>query len=246
FGDILVTTLSVPMAPAISTTQMHPDVERFRCRLQHAVGDRNILVDQLAPVVAARGQRRLDVRIAKLCEGRFVDLDIATARLCQGGKSLAKRLDRVIPELIHITVGKCENRGVATAEMQRARTRNCDLGKQLRLVLEKIEVGDIDRMSPAHATFYDGDRLCATPAAVRRALSIGSRDRVDAYVAKLLIEKAVIRPATELTVGDKLQAQGLLQRHSFCDRGIFRSAQIGLRNFSAREASATLKKALRP
>src|SRR5262249_2791857 len=234
------------MAAAISTTQMHADVKCFRCRPQHIVGDRNILVDQLAPVVTARGQRRLDVGVAELCEGRFVDLYVAAARLCQGGKFLVKRLDGVIPELIRITVGRGENRGIATAEMQRARTRNCDLGKPLRFGFQKVEIGNIDRMSPAYATFYESNRLGATSTAVRRASSIRTRDRINAQIAKLLIEKAVIRPATEFTVGDKLQTQALLQCHSVCNRSIFRIPQIGLRDFSPCEASAVLEKALRP
>jgi hypothetical protein len=97
--------------------------------------------------------------------------------------------------------------------MQRARTRNGDLGKQLRFSFEKVEIGDIDRMGPAHTAFDERNRLGPTPTASRRAFGMSACDGIDAQIPELLIEKTVIRPAAEFAVGRKTQAEAFLQAH---------------------------------
>ncbi len=104
-GDLVVAALGVPLAAAVAAAQMHADPHAGRRVLEHAVGDRDVLVDQRAPVVAARLQPLLHVGIAELGEGGLVDLDIAAAG---GGKRvqlLAERLDGVLPELVEVLVG---------------------------------------------------------------------------------------------------------------------------------------------
>src|SRR5262249_5544237 len=164
-GDILIAALGMPMAAAIATAQMHSDAKRRRRCAQDPVGDVNIIVDQPVPVVAARCQCRLYVGIAEFCEGRFVDLDIATARLRQSFEFPCKGVDDVIPDLFDIARGGREPGGIAAAKMQRAWPRNCDLGKQRRSVFKKVKIGNIDGMGPTPAVFDEGTRLCSTPAA---------------------------------------------------------------------------------
>ena len=95
---------------------------------QNAVGDVDVAVDQHAPVVAARGERRLHVRIAELGERRLVDLHVGAAGGGQRGKLVVIGFDGVVPELIDIAVGVRGHGLVAAAEMQRAGTGNGDLG----------------------------------------------------------------------------------------------------------------------
>ena len=66
-------------------------------------------------------------------------------------------------------------------------------------------------MRPAHAAFDEGSWLRPASLRRRRARRIGTRDGVDAQLAKLLIEKTVVRPAAEFAVGRKTQADALLQ-----------------------------------
>ena len=190
---------------------MHSNVERLRRRAQHPVGDCNVRIDQVAPVVATGRQRRLHVGIPEFCERCLVDLNISAPRPRQGSQLFVESLDRVVPELTNVTIGECEHRGIATPEMQRARTRNRDLGKQFRPAFEKIEISNIDRVSPAHAAFDKGDRLRSASAVIRRASCIHTGDGIDAQVAELLIEKAMVRPATEFAVSRETQTYALLQ-----------------------------------
>jgi hypothetical protein len=95
--------------------------------------------------------------------------------------------------------------------MQRAWTWNRDLGKQFRLAFEKIEISNIDRVSPKDAAFDKGDRLRSASAVIRCASCIQTGDGIDAQVAELLIEKAMVRSATEFAVSRKTQTDALLQ-----------------------------------
>src|SRR6201999_3888888 len=74
--DQIVAALGMPMPPAIAAAEMHADTDAVGAA-QNAVGDVDVAVDQQAPVIAARGERRLDGRIAELGERGFIDLHIS-------------------------------------------------------------------------------------------------------------------------------------------------------------------------
>lgn len=95
--------------------------------------------------------------------------------------------------------------------MQRARTRNRYFRKQFRFAFEKVEIGDIDRMGPAHAAFDERNRLRPPPTASRRALGMSTSDGINTQLAELLIEKTVIRPAAKFTVRRKTKTEAFLQ-----------------------------------
>jgi hypothetical protein len=53
--------------------------------------------------------------------------------------------------------------------------------------------------------------LRSASAVIRRASCIHTGDGIDAQVAELLIEKAMVRPATEFAVSRQTQTDALLQ-----------------------------------
>jgi hypothetical protein len=73
--------------------------------------------------------------------------------------------------------------------MQRARSGDRNLGKQFRFASEKIEIGDIHRMRPAHAAFDERNGLLSPPRTGCPALDIGTRNGIDAQLAKLSVKK---------------------------------------------------------
>src|SRR5262249_12552303 len=227
-SDILVAALGVPISAAVAPTQVHSNMEGSRRRAQYPVGDRNIPVDQGAPIVATRRQIGLHIGIAEFCERRLVDLNITAPCIGESNQLSAESLDGVIPELISVTVSRGEDSRITAAEMQRTGPGNRYLGKQLSLAFEKIEIGDIDWMSPSHTAFDEGDRLRSAPIASLCAPGVGACDDIDVQVTKLLVEKTMVRPAPKFAVGRKSQADALLQAKRTGNCGIFRSRQIGL------------------
>src|SRR6185295_2989692 len=106
--------------------------------------------------------------------------------------------------------------GVAAAKVQRAGARNGDLRHQPGVGLDELEIRRMDRMAPAHAAVDQRDRLRAAASWVA-AGGVLAGDGVDAEVAELAVEEAVIGAAAEFTVGRKLEANTLLQRQCVLD-----------------------------
>ena len=101
-------------------------------------------------------------------------------------------------------------------------------------------------MRPAHAAFDERNGLLSPLRIGCPALGIGTRNGIDAQLAKLSVEKTVIRATTEFTVSRELEAQPLLQGRRVHDRRVFRVGQIGLRNLSTCEALTLLQQRSRP
>src|SRR5262249_6696676 len=112
--------------------------------------------------------------------------------------------------------------------MQRTGARDSDLGQQRRSAFAKVEIGAIDRLRPADAACDQRNRLCPSTAAGRAAFGIDACDGVDAQVAELFIEKAVVGPAAKFAVGRKTQTETLLRSDRVRNRGIFRRGQFSL------------------
>ena len=103
--------------------------------------------------------------------------------------------------------------------------------------------GDVDRLRPAHAAPDHGDRLRGALAG-RAALRVRAADGVDADVAELAVEEAVIGAAAEFAVGRELQSDALLQRERVLDGLVFGRGQRGLVDFAAREFRAQIEQRL--
>jgi len=204
------------------------------CVAQHPVGDGDIFVDQRAPVVAARLERGLHLRIAELGKGRLVDLHIAAAGIGERLQFLAERFDRVVPELVEVRVGARQHGRVAAAKVQCAGAGDGDLRNKLGVGVDEREIRHVDRMAPAHAAFDHGDRLAGALAG-RAALRIDAADRIDAEVAELAIEEAVIGAAAEFAVGGELQPDTLLQHERVLDGLVFGLGERRLVDFATRE-----------
>ena len=243
----VVAALGVPLAAAVAAAQMHADLHARRRVLEHAVGDGDVFVDQRAPVVAARLELRLHLGIAELGERGLVDLHVAAAGIGQRLQLLAEGLDRVVPELVEVLVGAGQHRGVAAAEMQRAGAGDGDLRNELGVGADELEIRHVDRIGPAHAALDHARpaawRACRVP--VRAALGVLAADGVDADVAELAVEEAVIGAAAEFAVGRELQADALLQRERILDGLVLGRGQRGLVDFAAGEFRALVEQRLR-
>src|SRR5262249_50332743 len=97
------------------------------------------------------------------CECSFVDLNVATTHLGQPNQFAFEGFDDVIPELSDVIISVREHGGIAATEVQRTGSRDRDLGKQPRSGFQKIEVGNIDRMRPAHPVFDKCVGCCPRP-----------------------------------------------------------------------------------
>ena len=95
-------------------------------------------------------------------------------------------------------------------------------------------------MAPAHAALDHGDRLVGALAG-RAALRVDAADGVDAEVAELAVEEAVIGAAAEFAVGRELQPDALLQRQRLLDRGVLGGRKRLAAEFAAREPAALVK-----
>src|SRR3974377_2386311 len=96
-------------------------------------------------------------------------------------------------------------------------------------------------MGTTHPASDNSNRLRPAPAAALRAFRVSAGKGVDAEIAELLIEKAVIGASTELAIGHEAQAEPLLQCYRLGNSGVLRCGQIALRNFAACKARALLE-----
>jgi len=243
-GNIVIAAFGMPASAAVAAAQVHSNLHAGWRVLEDTVGDGDILVDQLAPVVAARLELGLNVRIAEFCEGSLVDLHITAAGRGKRTQLAAERLDRVLPELLDIIIGMSEYGPVAAAKVQRARARNGDLRHQLAVCGDELEIRDVDRMAPAHAAFDLRDGL-RDPMAARVAWRLGAADCVDRDVAELAVEKAMVGAPAELAVGRKLQSDTLLKGERVLDGLIFGFCQRRLVDLAVGELGALIEQRLR-
>ena len=199
---------------------------------QDAIGHLDIDVDQPAPVIAARRQRCLHRRIAKLGECGLVDLHIGAAGGGESGKLVVIGVDRVAPEFIDVAVGMRSDGFVAAAKMQRAGPGNGDLGHRGGQRLEQLEIIDVDRMRPAQLAPDDGTGL-RHPAA--GPIADVAHHRVRSHVAELGVEIAVVGAPPEFAVGCELEPETRLQGDGFLDRTVLGPCKLLLINLAAVE-----------
>ena len=191
--------------------------------LQHPVGHRDVGVDQLVPVVAARREGGLHIGIAELGERGLVDLHVAAAGLGERLELLAERCDRVVPELAEVADRRLQHRGVAAAKVQRARAGNRDLRDEPGVGVDELKSATL--IGLVHCT---PALTSATGCAPRLPRCRPWRPRRRPYrseFAELAIEVAVVGAAAELAVGCELQPDALLQRQRLADRRILRLRQ---------------------
>jgi hypothetical protein len=101
-------------------------------------------------------------------------------------------------------------------------------------------------VSPFDPALDECAGLCAASAVSISAARLLSADRVDLNIAKLLVEEAVVRPPPEFTVGDKSQADLLLQPDSGFDCLILEVSQCSAVDFTPLETRAMLQQILWP
>src|SRR3954462_9368388 len=98
-----------------------------------------------------------------------------------------------------------QNGRIASPEVQCARPRDGDFRQQRSSRLEELEIAGINRVSPADPALDKGDRLRAPAPVAASATRFLAVNGVDADIAKLLIEKAVIGAPPELAIGGELK-----------------------------------------
>jgi hypothetical protein len=67
------------------------------------------------------------------------------------------------PELLDIEVGTGQDRRIAAAEMQGARTGDGDLRHEAGMGRDELEIRHVDRLAPAQAARYQRHRLRRAP-----------------------------------------------------------------------------------
>ena len=82
-----------------------------------------------------------------------------------------------------------------------------------------------------HSFFYGA----ASPV---RANSVGAANRIDAQLPERAVEKAVIGAATKFAIGDKFEAQSLLQPDRIGNGGIFGGGERGRVDLALGKAGA--------
>src|SRR6266436_9535792 len=247
-GHVVIAPFRVPLAAAVAAAQMHADPHALRCILEHTVGDGDVLVDQRAPVVAARLQRALHLGVAELGEGGLVDLYVTATGFGERLQLAAERFHGVVPELVEVGVVGGEHGGVAAAEMQRAGAGDGDLGNEPGVGCEELEVRHVDWAGPLHAASDQRDRLAATladGAGLGAALGVFAANGVDAEIAELAVEETVIGAAAEFAVGRELQPDALLQRQRLLDRGVLGGGERLAADFAASEPATLVEQGLR-
>jgi hypothetical protein len=93
--------------------------------------------------------------------------------------------------------------------------------------LEEGCIAGIDRMGPPQAAADNRDRLRAASTFAIRARRVGAANCIDAQIAELAVEKAVIGAAAEFTVSDEFKAYPLLQPDDGANRIIFGGNEFG-------------------
>jgi len=112
--------------------------------------------------------------------------------------------------------------------MQCARPGYRDLRDQPGVGRDEREVREVDRPRPLHAAVDHGNRLAAAlagRAGLGAARGCFAGDGIDAQLAELAIEKAVIGAAAEFAVGRELEPDALLQRQRLLDGRVFGSGE---------------------
>ena len=247
-GHVVIAPFRVPLATAVAAAQMHADPHALRCVFEHTVGDCDVLVDQRAPVVAARLQRGLHLGVAELGKGGLVDLYVTAAGFGECLQLAAERFHGVVPELVEVRVGGGENGGVAAAEMQRAGAGDSDLGNEPGIACNELEIRHVDWAGPPYAAPDQRNRLAATladGAGLGAALGFFAANGVDAEIAELAVEEAMIGAAAKFAVGRELQPDALLQRQRLLDRGGLGGRERLAAEFAARKRAALVKEGLR-
>ena len=164
---------------------MHADVHVLWRGGEHPIGDGDVFVDQRAPVIAARRQRRLHLRIAEFGKSGLVDLDVTAAGFGKGVKLARECFHDIGPELIHIPVSARQYRSVSTAKVQCAGPRNRNFWPAIRMAFEETYVGGIDRTGPLHVATDNRNRLRTTAESHRRIMVVETMGRHAGWIACL-------------------------------------------------------------
>src|SRR5262249_61241253 len=87
--------------------------------------------------------------------------------------------------------------------------------------------------------------MLAYGARLSAALGVFAANGVDAEIAELAVEEAVIGAAAEFAVGRELQPDALLQRQRLLDRGVLGGGERRAAEFAAREPATLVQEGLR-
>jgi hypothetical protein len=128
------------------------------------------------------------------------------------------------------------------AEVQHRRRRNRDLGRARGAGLQVLEVGELDVLHVPHLVDHAHHGRCELLAAVG---PLDHHRDVGFHAADLLEEVDVEVGAAELAVGDRLQADVLLESDDLGDRPVFHLAQVGGANLAFRLFLARLEQVFR-
>jgi hypothetical protein len=239
-GDDVVAAFGVELPGAIATTQMHADGGR-RHALQHFVGHLDVAIDQVGPVIAARREAGLHLRIAELGEGGFVHLHIGATGLRQRCKLLAKCVDDVGPESLRFLVRAGEHGLIAASKVKSARAGDGNLRHLLRQRLQEFEIFDVNWLRPTDATVDARDGLGRSSRRHGDAAAIVAGHVIGSYIAQLREEIAVVGMAAKLAIRHDAKSDAFLHRNGVADRRVLRRSQFGVLHRARRVTSPQIE-----
>ena len=205
---------------------MDADRHAGRTVLDRLVDEPRVAAGQLVGIVAAAARAFAQLRIAQIGEVRVIELEIGAAGLPERFDLVAIALGDVRVEALHVRVGVLADGAAPAAEMQHGRRRDRHLGQALGDRLQKIEVGELDRLRMAQLSCHvqHGRSHADLVAAGRMKTGSDSASHFDAF--DLLQKVDVEIGAAVLAVGDALQPQILLEPDDGANRAVFDCAQI--------------------
>src|SRR6185295_10958915 len=162
--------------------------------------------------------------------GRVVELQVAAADVVEGTDRLAIGLPDVVKVLVEIGIDGRADGAAALAEMERARSRDGHLRRDLGVVLEEPEMLEV-RMAREADLAHDAH-------AFRLGLDAGELDPLPGGIelgAVEALEEIELPPgAPEFAVGRELETDGFLLADDFLDLAVFDLLQLRGRDLAFR------------
>src|SRR5262249_41224290 len=133
-------TLCDPTGAEVAATKVHGDGHVRRTRADGRVDHVGVDGGQAVGVVTAFAQQAALLRIAKIREVHFVELQVAATRIGKGLHGGAIGEAEVAVEFVHLGIDRGVDGAAAAAKVEHARRRNRHLRNGARVFAEKTEV----------------------------------------------------------------------------------------------------------
>ena len=223
--DRIVADVGLP-ARILAAADVNADGQAVGRAGDHRVDDRDVGVQEIAPVVAALLEELAHARVAELDQRGLVDLQVAAVRLGQRAHLLMVGGDEVRPERIEVRIDLAADIGAPGAVMDVAGAGQRDLRRAARHRLEEGEIAGVLRTFPGDAVDHLGDAARGAVAVRLRLGPAGLFSQFDRDAGNARRGKRIrIGSAPEVAVGHDGKPDVLLQLHDAADRFVLDRSQ---------------------